>query len=258
MTMPLTPARMSYQANDRLSTAFAPVLPRPRATTPSLAATSGEAAEDIASLELIGLTRRLGRGHELFAEGDRASSYYKVVSGAVRLLRLMPDGRRHVVDFFVADDHFGFTPQPTYPYAAEAVIDSIVVAYPRRSVDDLIRRKPGVGRRLLDMVSRELTAAQEQLVLLGRKTAQERLATFLMLLLQRSGRAGATQPQLDLFMTRIDIADHLGLTIETVSRTLSQLKRQGVIALPAPNRVVVLKPEALQRLREGYGGNLDY
>src|SRR6185369_14217398 len=134
------------------------------------------------------------------AQGDRAGTCYKVASGAIRLLRLMPDGRRHVVDFFVAGDYVGFTSLPAYPYSAEAVNDAVVIAYPRRGVDDLISRRPGVGRGLLEVVSRELTAAQEQLLLLGRKTAQERLASFLLQLLQRCGQADAARPQLDLFM----------------------------------------------------------
>ena len=91
-------------------------------------------------------------------------------------------------------------------------------------------------------------------MLLGRKTAQERLASFLLQLLQRCGHADADRPQFDLFMTRTDIADHLGLTLETVSRGLHQLKRRGVIALPTVNRVVVLDREALERLQEGYDG----
>ena len=246
----LAPARTSYPTQDRVSTGFGPGLARPRATVPAAPAASDE--DGMASLDGIGLTRRLDRGQELFAEGDRAGSCYKVISGAVRLLRLMPDGRRHVVDFFVANDHFGFTPSAAYPYSAEAVIDTVVVAYPRRGVEDLISRRPGVGRSLLAVVSRELAAAQEQLLLLGRKTAQERLASFLLLLLQRSGQAAAARPQLDLFMSRTDIADHLGLTIETLSRGLGQLKRQGIIALPTANHVVVLRLDALERLQEGY------
>ena len=250
MNMALTAGRTGYQAHDRTSIGVNPGLARPRATVP--ASPASHDGEDVASLDGIGLARQLNRGQELFAEGDRAGSYFKVVSGAVRLLRLMPDGRRHVVDFFVAGDLFAFTPLPAYPYSAEAVIDSAVIAYPRRGVEDLISRRPGVGRRLLELVSRELTAAQEQLLVLGRKTAQERVASFLLQLLQRAGRADAPRPQVELFMTRTDIADYLGLTIETVSRSLTQLKRQGIIDLPTPNHVVIFKREALERLQEGY------
>jgi CRP/FNR family transcriptional regulator, anaerobic regulatory protein len=246
------PARSAYQTQDRVSTGFGSGLARPRATVPAAAVAADRVEDGMASLDGIGLTRSLERGQELFAEGDRAGSYYKVISGAVRLLRLMPDGRRHVVDFFVTGDYFGFTPLQTYPYSAEAVIDAVVVAYPRRGIEDLIIRRPGVGSSLLAVVSRELAAAQEQLLLLGRKTAQERLASFLLLLLRRAGQADAARPQLDLFMTRTDIADHLGLTVETVSRGLSQLRRQGIIALPTANRVLILKLSALERLQEGY------
>jgi len=243
----LAPVLTAFRTHGGSGASLGSGLAARRAVAPS------DGVEDgIASLDGIGLTRRLERGQQLFAEGDRAGSYYKVIAGAVRLLRLMPDGRRHVVDFFVANDHFGFTPLADYPYSAEAVIDAVVVAYPRRGVEDLISRRPGVGRSLLAVISRELAAAQEQLLLLGRKTAQERLASFLLHLLRRSGQAEAPRPQLDLFMTRTDIADHLGLTIETVSRGLNQLKRQGIIALPTVNRVLILDRDALERLQDGY------
>ena len=222
-----------------------------RAVAALSSAGSCESEDGIASLDGIGFSRRLRRGQELFAEGDPAGSYYRVVSGAVRLLRLLPDGRRYVVDFSVAGDYFGVAAVHGYPYSAEAVIDTVVLAYSRRGVDDLIRHQPAVGSRFLELMSRELTAACDQQLLLGRKTAPERLASFLMHLVQRSGQAAAPRPELDLYMARIDIADHLGLTMETVSRGLNQLKRAGIIALPSPSRVLVLRLAALRRLHEG-------
>ena len=249
MNMTVAPHHTSFHAAARLS-GVAPAVVRARAVALPIA--EDEPEDELAALDALGASRRLGRGQELFAEGDRAGSYFKVVSGAIRLLRLMPDGRRHVVEFLVAGDYFGLSPQAAYPYSAEAVIDAAVVCVPRRGVEQLIGRRPGLARRLLELLSRELISAQDQLLLLGRKNAQERLASFLLMRLERSGHAGPGRPQIELFMSRTDIADHLGLTIETVSRGLTQLRRQGMIALATPNQVVVLRRDALERLQQGY------
>ena len=154
----LSPARASYQTRSHVSSGLAAGVARARAVVPAHV----DADDGMASLDRIGLTRRLHRGQELFAEGDRAATYYKVASGAVRLLRLMPDGRRHVVDFFVAGDFFGFTPLESYAYSAEAVIDAVVVAYPRRGVNDLVGRRPRAipQERLGGPVDGDVQAAQ--------------------------------------------------------------------------------------------------
>jgi CRP/FNR family transcriptional regulator len=249
MNVTVAPARAGFRSEHRL-TRIAPALARSRAVAVPFA--DDEPVDELTLLDALGTSRRLSRGQELFTEGDPAGSYFKVAAGAVRLLRLMPDGRRHVVDFFLAGDHFAFSPLAAYPYSAEAVIDSTVVAFPRRSFEQLIGRHPGLARRLLELVSRELVAAQDRLLLLGRKNAHERLASFLLMRLERAGQGDAARPQIDLFMSRTDIADHLGLTIETVSRSLTQLRRHGVIALPTPNLVVILRRDALERLQQGY------
>ena len=251
MNMTVAPHHSSFRTEARLS-GLAPGLARPRAV--ALPIVEDEPEDELATLDALGTGRRLGRGQELFAEGDPAGSYFKVLTGAVRLLRLMPDGRRHVVDFLVAGDYFGFSPQAAYPYSAEAVIDSTVTCVPRRGVEQLLGRRPGLARRLLELLSRELSSAQDQLLLLGRKNAQERLASFLLMRLERAGDPGGARPQIELFMSRTDIADHLGLTIETVSRSLTQLRREGIIALPTANQVVILKRAALERLQQGYDG----
>jgi CRP/FNR family transcriptional regulator len=230
-------------------------LTRSTATASRLArpAPRDEGADAVATLERIGLTRTLRRGQELFAEGDAADHYFKVLTGALLSYRLLPDGRRHVQDFHVAGEYLGFTSLPSYPFAAEAMSDCTVVRYPRRAVETLIDEHPIVGRDLLAVVSRELSAAQDRLLLLGRKTALERLASFLLLLGRRTGAAPAAQQTIQLFMTRADIADHLGLTMETVSRGLGKLKRLGAIDLPSPMSVVIRDLGILLQLEQGSG-----
>jgi CRP-like cAMP-binding protein len=205
--------------------------------------------QDVGALEPIGLVRTFARGQEIFAEGDPAEYYYKVVTGAVRLSRLLADGRRYVADFVTGGEFFGFTSQADHIYTAEALAPCTVIRYPRRGVERLIEENPALGRVLVGLVSQELSAAQDRLLSLGRKTALERVASFLLALARRrSDVAGAT---VELFMTREDIADHLGLRIETISRSLTQLKKERLIALPSTASVVLLRPDRLEQLAEG-------
>jgi CRP/FNR family transcriptional regulator len=132
-------------------------------------------------------------------------------------------------------------------------VDCTLVRYPRRAVESLIEQHPTIGRDLLAVVARELSAAQDRLLLLGRKTALERLASFLLQLGRRMGAAGEAGQEIHLFMTRADIADHLGLTMETVSRGLGRLKRRGAIDLPSSLCVVLRRPDLLRELEEGAG-----
>lgn len=196
----------------------------------------------------LGITLDLSKGGILFEEGAVAGSYYKVMSGAVRLYKLLPDGRRHIADFFVAGDVFGLTSRATYDFTAEAITDATVVGY-RWQVHDPI--DPGVGRSLLATVCAGLAAAQEQALVLGRMSAAERLSTFLLRMAERTGHRDETAPVVDLFMSRTDIADHLGLTTETVSRTFTEFKRRRLIALEGTTHVALLQLQALRVIGAG-------
>jgi CRP/FNR family transcriptional regulator len=225
---------------------------RPKATKPAERhAASYNDDEAATGLDRAGVVRTLKRGQELFDDGDPADCFFKVVSGAVLTYRLLPDGRRHVQDFHVAGEYVGFTIAPSYSCAAAAIADSTVISYPRRRVETLIEQQPAVGRDLLAVVSRDLSAAQDQMLLLGRKAALERLASFLLQLARRLGAPVAANQKLNLFMTRTDIADHLGLTMETVSRGLNRLKRLGAIDLPSPVCVVLRDPDMLIQMEQG-------
>ena len=195
----------------------------------------------------IGVTR----DHAVFNEGDEARSCYKIVSGAIRVVKLMVDGRRYVVDFFLPGDVVGLDGGATYEFTAEAIVDSELVRYPRPRLDTALQEDPQAGQRLLELTFRRLAAAQSQMLLLGRMSAMERIASFLLNLERRLGSAEAGARFLRLDMTRMDIADHLGLTLETVSRMLNQLKRRGIIDLPHPQQICIRKPESLQALAAG-------
>jgi CRP/FNR family nitrogen fixation transcriptional regulator len=169
------------------------------------------------------------RDREIHAQGDQANSCYRIVSGCVRVVKLMEDGRRQISEFLMAGDLLGFDSLDTFDFAAEAVNDVVLRRYPRRAVDSLVDSNLPLARRLRQAGAVSLREAHARLVLLGRKTASERIASFLMEMAERlpQTRRGV----LDLPMSRADVADHLGLTIETVCRALASLRREGTITI---------------------------
>jgi CRP/FNR family transcriptional regulator len=186
-------------------------------------------------------------GYAIFREGDPATRLFLVASGAIKLYKLMPDGRRQVLCFHFAGDLFGMADDTGYSCTAETLGPSRLLQFAR------VEGFPGLDRIMYLTAIRELVAAQEQMLLLGRKTAREKVATFLSMLSQRLEQRGLPPSPVHLPMSRADIADCLGLTIETVSRTLSQLKREKVIGLPAADQAVVLDGVRLAGLAEGGG-----
>lgn len=202
--------------------------------------------DELVALEQIGTRRSFARDEEIYAEGDASDCWYRVVSGAVRICKLLADGRRQIAEFCFAGDFFGLPPAGIRVFSAEAVGDVIVTRYSQRAADRLIDESPRLARGLYERTLRELAHAQTRMLLLGRMTAAERVASFL---LEMSERRDARRA-LDLPMSRNDIADYLGLTIETVCRVLSTLKRDGVIAIPTPHRIELRDREALETLGE--------
>jgi CRP/FNR family nitrogen fixation transcriptional regulator len=179
------------------------------------------------------------RDTEIFAQESSARRVYRVVSGAVRTVGLLCDGRRQIGAFYFPGDWFGIEAAPVHRFAAEAVSDAIVEAHDRAAMISLAEH-PLLGAELIEATVKELSRAHDHLMLLGRKTAEEKVATFLLDLEKRGVR--------DLPMRRQDIADYLGLTIETVSRMLTQLQNAGVVRICNTRRLEVLDAGALQML----------
>ena len=197
----------------------------------------------------VNAIQHLSAGELLFSEGDKADSVFEVLSGMVRLYKLLPDGRRQVTGFLTAGQLLGLAPEGACVFTADTVTEVSLVRYKRDAFDRLIDDVPGFARRLLAVTSHELHAAQDQMLLLGRKSASEKVASFLLMLPARLN-------VIDVPMTRGDIADYLGLTVETVSRTLTRLRQDGLIALPVPTRVQVLDRKGLENLASGDLGDL--
>ncbi|HZH51861.1 MAG TPA: helix-turn-helix domain-containing protein [Microvirga sp.] len=198
-----------------------------------------------ASPQTVGSVRSYGKDEEIFSEGDRAAYFYKVVSGAVRTSKLLSDGRRQIDAFHLAGDIFGIETGDEYRFSAEAVGDAVVIAYRRCSLETLAANDSQFAQQFVKAMMRSLERAQDHMLLLGRKTALEKIATFL---LDMAERTADDDGAVDLPMSRADIADHLGLTIETVSRSLTQLEREAVIKLPATRHILLSDKRALRRL----------
>jgi len=205
------------------------------------------ALDVLVAFERIGTRRSYARNDEIFAEGDRPDCWFKVVSGAVRVCKLMADGRRHIAEFHFAGDCFGFDSLPERLFSAEAVGDAVIMRFPRRATERLIDESPKLARYLREMTLRDLANAQMHMMMLGRMSAPERVATFLLDLADRRDASCA----LDLPMSRADIADYLGLTIETVCRVLSSFKRDGIIDIPNAHRIELRNRAALAEIGEG-------
>ena len=208
-------------------------------------------SEELRRLAEILQTVRFDASHTIFSEGEAADALYNVTSGTVKLYKLLPDGRRQITGFLVTGDFLGLAVNESYAYSAETVTSSSVCRFPRRKIDALMDEFPKMQRRLFSMASNELAAAQDQMLLLGRKTAKEKICSFLLMLSQRAARRGHKENPVYVPMSRADIADYLGLTTETVSRTFTQLKTAGAISLQEGNKVLIADMDTIYDMAEG-------
>jgi CRP/FNR family nitrogen fixation transcriptional regulator len=191
----------------------------------------------------MGLKMAFARDEEIFAQEQDADLVYLLVQGAVRTTRLMSDGRRQIGEFYLAGDLFGLEVAAVRKFSAEALSDCVVQVVKRSALRELARTDPGIERMMWLASSDELERAHDHILLLGRKTACEKVASLLMGMAARLGFERAELP-----MGRQDMADYLGLTIETVSRMLTQLQASAVIRFSGVRSLTVANPAALARL----------
>jgi CRP/FNR family nitrogen fixation transcriptional regulator len=177
-------------------------------------------------------------GAEIYAQGEKAGAFYQVEFGAVRIYRLLADGRRQISAFHLAGETFGFEADATHHFFAEAISATGVRVFRLAAAD--------MSRQLLPLALKGLTRAQEHLLVLGRQNAIERVAAFLVDMAERQGGLR----QVELPMSRMDIGDYLGLTIETVSRVFTRLKDKGVIRLLNLRSIEIVKHDALHCMSE--------
>ena len=203
-------------------------------------------ADHLGRIQARATTLHFARNALIFNQDDPADQVYRIVSGIVRLCRYMPDGRRYIVDFLLPGDVMGFVESPNLPVSAEAVNEVSLVCFPRACFDRLAEEDAEVRAHLLRHLSNNLLTAQQHLFVLGCQKAPERVASFLVRLADRMG--ASCGDRLDLAMSRQDIADHLGLTIETISRTITGLRGTGAVLIPNTHQIVLRDMAALRSL----------
>jgi CRP/FNR family nitrogen fixation transcriptional regulator len=223
---------LTYSSTNRLS-----LQPLPSAGFAPIAAPPASR-----QIEAIGVPMLFKRNNEIYGQGEPSECLYRIVKGAVRSYRILADGRRKIGAFYLPGDLFGLDAGKAHGFSAEAISETRLLVIKRRSLLALAERDSEVARELWSLTERELARALEHAVLLS-KTAQERMAGFVLEMAARA--AGET---IDLPMPRQDIADYLGLTIETVSRTLTSLEQQAAIELPNCHRIVLRDGIALKEL----------
>lgn len=199
--------------------------------------------------------RSMDAHEHVYLEGNTQTHVYLVLSGVVGTYKLLADGRRQIVAFSYPGDMLGLDHPELYTNSAEALCKVRVRCIPINAIDRLMLEEPGFGQTLLRMASHELAETRDQLLSLGRKSAMEKLATFLLHVSRRNNYAGNPENTLYLPMKRCDIADFLGLTIETVSRNFTRLKTAGIIQLVSNSEIKVVRQLDLEAVADGVTTN---
>jgi CRP/FNR family transcriptional regulator, anaerobic regulatory protein len=206
---------------------------------------------DLARLATIMVTTEVAAGQGFIDEGEPASCFFNVTVGTAKLFKLLPDGRRQITGFVGPGQFLGLAVSDTYAFSAEAIEHVRYCRFPRSALRTVLDDFPQMGKLLIEVASNELVAAQEQMLLLGRKTARERLASFLLAQSLQGMPCGHSRRRFRLPMTRVDIADYLGLTIETVSRTLTRLRAEGLIDIASQTGLEISDPVGLESVAGG-------
>jgi CRP/FNR family nitrogen fixation transcriptional regulator len=221
------------------------IVPTPTSqTSPPFAKGAGDVHTVAGVMGLMGARMSYARNVEIFGEGEPVEYIYKVVSGAVRSCRVLDDGRRQVTAFHMPGQVFGLEIGQEHRFSAEAITDAVIVIVKRTAILSLAGRDGEIARQLWTLTAEELQRVQDHMLVLGCMNAKQRVASFLL----EMARHGSGSSEVELPMSRQDIADYLGLTIETVSRIMTQLEHDATIGLPTSRRIVLRNWAALSRL----------
>jgi len=204
--------------------------------------------EQLTALDGIGSHLHIAPNRTIFSQGEPVDHAYKIVSGVVRLCKHLPDGRRQIAQFLFPGEYFSFVTIGDHGFSAEAVVDVTLLSFPQKHVERLCQEHPHLRARLFELLSQRVHDIQNHLTMVGRQTAKERVAAFLLLLSQRLSTDGT---RITVPMNRQDIADYLSLTMETVSRTLSLLKANRIISVPDLHQLELRNIDALHALADG-------
>jgi CRP/FNR family transcriptional regulator, anaerobic regulatory protein len=186
---------------------------------------------DLRELAHLGRHVHFGAGETVFAQEEMTTSFYNLLDGIMRLYKLLPDGRRQIIGFVLPGDFLGLAASSHHNFSADAIGPVALCQFSKSAFARFSNDRPDLLRRINELAVRELSQAQDHMVLLGRRSAEEKVATFLITWRDRLVRVNGPSQTVSLPMSRQDIADYLGLTIETVSRTFTRLDRDGVIEI---------------------------
>jgi CRP/FNR family transcriptional regulator len=202
--------------------------------------------------ELAPLSRHIhfAAGETVFAQEEMTTSFYNLLEGVIRLYKLLPDGRRQIIGFALPGDFLGLSASVRHNFSADAIGPVVLCQFSKSGFARFSEDRPDLLRRINELAVRELSQAQDHMVLLGRRSAEEKVATFLIGWRDRLARITGPSQTVPLPMSRQDIADYLGLTIETVSRTFTKLERDAVIEI-MPGGVRLLDPKRAESLAAG-------
>ena len=215
----------------------------------ALSVCSALEADELEALDKLARHVAFEKRQTLFVQGELSDAVYNITSGSVRVFKLLPDGRRQIIGFALPGDFLGLTLSERNAFCADALSATGACQFSRSAFSSLLDAKPHLLRRLHDMASHELSLAQEQMVILGRRTAEEKVVAFLMGLRQRWSRIDGSTVHVPLPMGRQDIGDFLGLTVETVSRMMTKLEREKAIVI-VPDGVRLLDLPRLAAMTE--------
>jgi CRP-like cAMP-binding protein len=204
--------------------------------------------DELKALDRIGSHLHIAQNRTVFSQGEPVNHAYKIVSGVVRLCKHLPDGRRQIAQFLFPGDYFSFVTIGDHGFSAEAVVDLTLLSFPQKQVELLCQENPNLRIRLFELLSQRVHDIQNHLTMVGRQTAKERVAAFLLLLAERLSSDGV---RVNVPMNRQDIADYLSLTMETVSRTLSLLKATRIVSVPDLHQLELHNIDALHALADG-------
>lgn len=213
-------------------------MPRTSTFFPTLFCGESCDRRELAEMKQLATHVRFNGGHRIFSEGERSDSAFGLSYGVVRLYKLLPDGRRQVVAFARPGDFLAMPLADRFSFSADAIGEVSVCRFPRQELKRFIQSSLNIMRLLIEFATRELETAQRQLTLLGNGSAEEKVAAFLVNWRDRMARISPMSQAVPLPMRRQDIADFLGLTLETVSRTLAKLEERNVIRI-VPNGVLL-------------------
>lgn len=203
--------------------------------------------------DIAGISRNIHiiAKQQICAEGETAEYLFNLKSGCVRISKMLADGRRQIIGFLFPGEFFGLACSNGYSYTAETITDAELCRMPRTDIIKKFSDIPKLGQKVLNITHAELQRTQDQMLLLGRKSAKEKLATFLLNLMDKSIKDHDSNKKIYLPMCRSDIADYLGLTIETVSRQFTILGKENLISLSDSQFVEILNLDKLNRIASG-------